>query len=126
MEQLRSDLEQERSSHSEDVSRLQPEVESLQEELALAQKDLGDSQSHVVECKNTVNILNDELERYRRVHGDLSIQVSQWFTVRFQHATRFRARVFLLMVRWVVGSILHGGPKNKHIYNARVRRTMFV
>ena len=73
---MKSDLAMAKNGHLQEMNRLQQDMELLREDLDLTKKDLSESQSHVMEYKNTINVLNDELDRVRRIHDDASMEVS--------------------------------------------------
>lgn len=84
IEQLKSDLQMARSGHSQEVKRLNQDMEHLREDLEVTRGELTASQNHNSDYRGTIDTLNDELDRFRKMQEEASMEVRVLYQCSFK------------------------------------------
>ena len=81
---MKTDMQVMRQTHNQEVKRFQGDIEEMRSEVNGTKTELEDTQQQNMEMSANIKSLNDELDRFRQMQEESSIDVSNHCTIVFK------------------------------------------
>lgn len=72
---MKTDMQVMKQTHNQEVKRFQSDLESMRVEISSLKAELDDTQQQNMDMSANIKSLNDELDRFRQMQEETSIEV---------------------------------------------------